>query len=394
MNSAAASPLPAAVSDRRERLDAVIAEVIAPAAAEVDRDGSFPRAGIDALARAGILGAASAPDVGGGGAGLVEVAQIVERIAGACGSTAMVVLMHFSAVSVLEAHGPRGVREAVAGGTHLSTLAFSEAGSRSHFWAPTGTATSTAAGAGAHTVRLDARKSWITSAGEADSYVWSSRPVAAAGPMTLWLVSSNSPGLGGPGRFDGLGLRGNASRPVAADGVVVPAEAMLGADGSGLDIALSVVLPTFLVGGAAFSVGLAQALLDEAAAHLTGTRLEHLDSSLAQQPVTRSEYAALLTRAAEARAFLADTLAALELGREDATLRVLQVKAVAGEAAAEVADGVMRMCGGAAFRKELGVERRFRDALAARVMAPTTQALREFVGRAALGQPLFDGVGA
>ena len=51
---------------------------------------------------------------------------------------------------------------------------------------------------------------------------------------------------------------------------------------------------------------------------------------------------------------------------------MLQVKAVAAEAAAEVADGVMRLCGGAAFRKELGVERRFRDSLAARVMAPTT----------------------
>ena len=70
---------------------------------------------------------------------------------------------------------------------------------------------------------------------------------------------------------------------------------------------------------------------------------------------------------------------------------MLQVKAVAAEAAAEVADGVMRLCGGAAFRKELGIERRFRDALAARVMAPTTDALHDFVGRATLGLPLFGG---
>ena len=49
----------------------------------------------------------------------------------------------------------------------------------------------------------------------------------------------------------------------------------------------------------------------------------------------------------------------------------------------------MRLCGGAAFRKELGIERRFRDALAARVMAPTTDALHDFVGRATLGLPLF-----
>jgi alkylation response protein AidB-like acyl-CoA dehydrogenase len=372
-----------------ERLTAVIADVIAPAAAEVDRDGAFPRAGVDALARAGVLGAASATDVGGGGGGIADVAAIVEQLAAACSSTAMVVLMHFSAVAVLEAHGPRDVRQAVAAGRHLSTLAFSEAGSRSHFWAPAGSAVPDGDG-----VRLDARKSWITSAGEADSYVWSSRPLAGDGPMTLWLVPSTAPGLSEPGAFDGLGLRGNASRPITADGVVVPADAVLGADGAGLDIALSLVLPTFLVGNAAFSVGLTQALVDEAAAHLTRTRLEHLGQSLAEQPTTRAQYAALLTRAAEARAFLADTLAALGTGRPDAMLRVLQVKAVAGEAAAEVADGVMRVCGGAAFRRELGVERRFRDALAARVMAPTTDALWDFVGRAALGQPLLDGPGA
>lgn len=375
--------------DYRARLESVINDVIAPASAQVDHDGDYPRPALDALARAGLLGLASSPDVGGGGGSLADTAHVVERIAGACGSTAMVVLMHYSAVAVLEAHGPRAVREAVAAGEHLSTLAFSEAGSRSHFWAPVSTATPDRDG-----VRLDARKSWITSAGQADSYVWSSRPLRAEGPMTLWLVPSDAAGLSASGPFDGMGLRGNASKPVAADGVHVPEDAILGADGAGLDIALAAALPMFLVGSAAFSVGLAEALLVETAAHLTGTTLTHLDLSLAEQPTTRAEFAALRMRADEARAFLADTLAALGSGRADATLRVLQVKAVAAEAASAVADGAMRLCGGAAFRKELGVERRFRDAMAARVMAPTTAALRDFVGRAALGQPLFDGAGA
>jgi len=55
-----------------------------------------------------------------------------------------------------------------------------------------------------------------------------------------------------------------------------------------------------------------------------------------------------------------------------------------------VTDEAMRVCGGAAFRKELGIERCFRDARAARVMAPTTDALLDFVGRALCGLPLFD----
>jgi isovaleryl-CoA dehydrogenase len=326
----------------------------------------------------------SAREMGGGGGSIADVARVVEQIAGACGSTAMVVLMHYAAVSVLEAHGPTDIRTAVARGEHVSSLAFSEAGSRSHFWAPVSSATVVGGG-----VRLDAAKSWITSAGEADSYVWSSRPLAAEGPMTLWLVPSDTAGLHVTAPFDGLGLRGNASSPVAADGVVVPASYRLGDDGFGLDIALGTALPVFLVGNAAFSLGLMEALVGAAATHLTSTRLEHLDQTLAQQEVSRAEFGRLRTRTDEARAFLADTLAALGTGRPDATLRVLQVKAVAAEAASEVADGVMRLCGGAAFRREAGVERRFRDSLAARVMAPTTPALRDFVGRVTLGQPLF-----
>lgn len=385
MSSAVHAAVP--LSDYRSALASVIENTIAPAAGEVDRTGAYPRPALDALGATGILGLLSSTEVGGMGGSLADAADAVEQVAAACGSTAMVVLMHYAAVAVLEVHGPPATRAAIARGEHVSSLALSEAGSRSYFWTPTGTATADADG-----VRLDADKSWITSAGEADSYIWSSRPVSADGPMTLWLVPADAPGLRTAGTFDGLGLRGNGSNPVTADGVVVPADSRLGADGAGLDIALATALPTFLVGNAAFSIGLMEALLREAAAHLTGTRFEHLDQTMAQQPARRGEFARLRTRADEARAFLADTLTALGSGRDDATLRVLQVKAVAAEAASEVADGVLRLCGGAAFRKELGVERRFRDSLAARVMAPTTDALRDFVGRLSLGLPLFEGV--
>jgi alkylation response protein AidB-like acyl-CoA dehydrogenase len=90
-----------------------------------------------------------------------------------------------------------------------------------------------------------------------------------------------------------------------------------------------------------------------------------------------------------ANALLEDTIAALESQRPDAMLRVLECKAAAGESAGEVLDLAMRVCGGAAFRKEVGVERLFRDARAAGVMAPTTDALYDFIGKAVCGLPLF-----
>ena len=122
--------------------------------------------------------------------------------------------------------------------------------------------------------------------------------------MTLWLVPARSDGLSQPGTFDGLGLRGNGSTPMSASGVLLTAGAMLGTDGAGLDIALSLVLPNFLVLSAAFSLGLMEATANETAAHLKGTRLEHLDRTLAQQQTVRLDFARLRLETDRTRALL------------------------------------------------------------------------------------------
>ena len=242
--------------DHRSALSSIVETVIAPAAAEVDRTGAYPRAALDALGAAGLLGLSSAPEVGGLGGSLADVAEIVEQLAAACGSTAMVVLMHYAAVAVVEAHGPREVRPAIAARRQLCTLAFSETGSRSHFWAPVSSATAVDDG-----VRLDATKSWVTSAGRGRQ-LRRGRAGRSRGRRADDAVAgarATPPACTGAAPFDGLGLRGNASSPVTADGVVVPAAARLGDDGAGLDIALASGLPMFLVGNAAFSLGLMEA---------------------------------------------------------------------------------------------------------------------------------------
>jgi isovaleryl-CoA dehydrogenase len=398
--------MPSHETPYQEALKRVIRDVVAPGAAEVDASGSFPRAHVDALAADGLLKLTVPADFGGGGAGLRDAAVVIRELGAVCGSTAMVVTMHYAATAALTAAGAKDALTEIAAGHHLSTLAFSESGSRSHFWAPLSTATSaggstTAGGsAGAEsvsgsdtgTVLLDARKSWVTSAGQVDSYVWSSRPLAADGPMTLWLVPAGAEGLAVTGAFDGLGLRGNASAPMSADGLRVPRDAMLGADGAGLDLAMAAVLPVFLICSASMSAGLLRRLAEETAAHLSHTRLEHLGQSLAQQDRPRADLARLRIEADRTWALIDNTLSAVEEGRPDAPLLVLEVKAAAGEAAADAADLALRACGGAAFRKESPVERLFRDSRAARVMAPTTDALYDFIGRTLCGLPLLGSV--
>jgi isovaleryl-CoA dehydrogenase len=376
--------VPPAVPSYLAALAPILADVVGPAAAEVDRTGAYPRAALDALGRAGLLGLISSPEVGGMGEGHRAATAVVQSIAEHCGSTAMVLMMHYSATAVIEAHGPTEVRERIAAGDYVTTLAVSEVGSRSMFWVPMSTARPSGA-----TVRLDAQKSWVTSAGQADGYVWSSKPVSAEGLMTMWLVPADAAGLKVGAAFDGLGLRGNSSSPMSAAGVEIPATAMLGADGGGFDVMLAAALPYFQVMNAGFSVGTANAATAKAARHAATTRFEHLDQTLADSPVTRANVARMRIRTDGAEALLLDTLAALETGRADAILRVLEAKALAGEAVIDVTDLAMRVCGGAAFRKEVGVERHFRDARASAVMAPTTDTLYDFIGRLACGLPLF-----
>jgi alkylation response protein AidB-like acyl-CoA dehydrogenase len=367
-------------------LEPIVRDVIAPAASEIDRSAAFPHAALKALGEAGLLGLVSAAEVGGMGQGHRAATLVIERIGRECASTALVVCMHYAATAVIEAHGPREVREAIAAGRHTTTLAFSEAGSRSHFWAPVSTATAVS---GNGHVRLDARKSWITSAGQVDSYVWSSRPMNGEGASTIWLVPANAAGLHITAPFDGLGLRGNHSSPVTAEALEVEQAAMLGPDGGGFDIMMSIVLPYFSFMSAGCCLGLMEAATTKAAAHVAGTQFSYTGSSLADLPTIRAYVARMRIKTDMVRGLVMDALDALETGRPDTMLRVLEIKAAAGEAATEVTDLAMRVCGGAAFRKEVGVERQFRDARAATVMAPTTDVLYDFIGKAVCGLPLF-----
>jgi alkylation response protein AidB-like acyl-CoA dehydrogenase len=371
-------------SDVLASLDRIATEVVAAHALEVDKTASFPAASIDALAKAGLLGAISAPDVGGMGLGPKTAVAIVQRLAAECGSTAMIVCMHFSGTAVLEQFGDGTTRRAAASGEALTTLAFSEAGSRSQFWAPVSTAT-----ADGDQVRLDARKSWVTSATHATTYVWSSKPLAAEGLSTLWLVPAKATGLKVHGPFDGLGLRGNDSSPVTAEGVRVPKSAMLGEDGAGFDAMMGVVLPLFNLLTSACAVGLMRGALQRTIAHASGTKFEHSDSALCELPTIRNYIARMQVQTDMAAALLADSVTAVTTGRADAMLRVLQSKAAAGETATQVLDTAMRVCGGAAFRRDVGVERYFRDGRAGTVMAPTTDVLYDFIGKAVCGMELL-----
>jgi len=369
-----------------ERLAPVL-EVAAQHAAAVDADARFPTEAVAALRQSGLLGLTVAPDQGGLGGTPRDFVEVASSLAASCGSTAMVYLMHVSSMMPVAAAPPSGRPGLVgemASGEVLGSLAFSEKGSRSHFWAPVSRQVRSNG-----SISLSAAKSWVTSASQADLLVSSAlTPEGGIIDSDLFAIPHETSGVTTGGPWRGMGLRGNDSRPIDLE-VTIPVDWRLGSPGEGFRLMMEVVLPWFNLGNAAVSLGLATAAAEAAVRHCRGARLEHLDETLAGLPTIRAQLAKMHIRLDVTRTYLHTVAASLASPDETTQLRVLASKAWANDAALEVTDTAMRVCGGAAFSQHLAIDRFFRDARAGHVMAPTADALYDFYGKAITGQPLF-----
>src|SRR5688572_3691569 len=149
-------------------------DVVASRSADVDENGRFPEESIAALGAAGLLGLTVSGDLGGLGHGPRAFCVAAEELARACASTAMVYVMHTTAVQAISSskllHDRDPILRAAAKGEHLSTLSLSEKGSRSQFWAPVSKLATKDDG-----FITSASKSWVTAANFADSYVSSAQ---------------------------------------------------------------------------------------------------------------------------------------------------------------------------------------------------------------------------
>lgn len=382
--------------DLTTTLDAVrkiVDDVVEPNAPRLDIEARWPEQALRALQRAGVGGLVVPEKHGGLGGKLFALARVCEELGRSDASTALCFGMHSVATACIAARASQAHAEQylapIAAGDHLTTLALSEPGTGSHFYLP---ATKMQLAADGSSYTITGTKSFVTSGGNADSYVVSTvdgDPDAAPGHFSMVLVPADRPGLGWGEAWQGWGMRGNSSRSVDLDGVSIPVANRLGDEGEQIWYVFNVVAPYFLVAMAGTYLGVCQRAVDEAIAHLSQRRYSHTGSSLAEIDILQHRVGTVWSELCRTRQLCHYAANAADEGLDDALPALCAAKAEVAHAAVHIVNECMTLVGGIAYRDGSVLQRLLRDARAAHVMSPTTDLLYTWTGRALLGLPLL-----
>lgn len=362
---------------------------IAPRAAEVDREKLWPEPSFRALADAGLMGLHVPTELGGSGEGLSALAALTEVIGTACGTSAICFGMHCVGTAVIAAKPTDEQKEAylrpIAAGQHITTLALSEPGSGANFYLPS---TETALAGDSYMLR--GRKHFVTNGRHADSYVVSTLAASRTeGEFNCVIVDAETPGMRWSGEWNGMGMRGNSAVTMELEDARVPHRNLLGQEGDQIWYVFEVVAPFFLVAMAGTYLGLAQAALDYATTHVKTRIHGHTRDPIASFVTVQHRLGFLWSRLESARQLLYSAAALGDAGSPSALVALLSSKAEISDAAVTVVNEAMTLSGGLGYRDEGLLDRLMRDIRASHVMAPTTDMLRIWAGRALLGQPLL-----
>ncbi len=375
-----------------ERVQEIATDIVAPAAESIDKNASWPEAGIRALQKAGIGGLTVPTEFGGLGQGSFGVAQVCEILGQECASTAMCFGMHCVGSAVLSAKATHDQNERylqpIIEGKHLTTLSLSETGTGSHFYVPHTQLEAMSKDA----YRVTGEKTFVTNGGYADSYVISTvaaDPDAPLGQFTCIVLNNNAEGMKWGRPWDGLGMRGNSSRALKLEQVTVPRSDLLGEEGDQIWYVFQVVTPYFLMAMSGTYLGIASSALEVARNHLIKRHYSESGSSLAQVEVLQHRLGTLWGMLERTRRLAYHAATSFDAGDPDALPAVFTTKAEVAECAVTMVNEVMTMTGGMAYREGSKLHQLLRDARAAHVMAPTTDMLRIWTGRTLLGQPIL-----
>lgn len=353
---------------------------IMPIAAEHDESGEFPTKTIKGMAELGLFGLTLPEEYGGVGAGSVESALVMEELARADATHALVLSVSLSLVSepILK-FGTEDQKQRylprLASGEWIASYCLSEPGSGSD-----------AAGMQTRAVQdgdswvLNGTKAWISNAGESGLYlVYAiSDPQKPKGRnVTAFLIEADNPGLrlGLPEKK--LGIRSSTTRLVFLEDCRVPAENVLGEPDQGFRIAMA-TLDAGRIGIGAQALGIAQRSLDEALKYAKERKA--FEKRIGDFQAIQWMLADMATRIDAARLLILRA-ARLREGGFNITREASMAKLYASEAAQFCSDRAVQIHGGYGYSREYPVEKLFRDARITTIYEGTSEIQRLVISR-------------
>jgi acyl-CoA dehydrogenase len=353
--------------------------VVQPRAEEIDRTGIFPADLVKQAAQLDLMGIAIPEEYGGAGLDHVSFAIFIEEIAAVSGALAVILDVHASVGSEpildwgTEEQKQRWLPR-LASGELLGAFALTEPDSGSD--AASLQATAERRGEG---YVLNGTKTFISNMGVAGLYIVMARTndQPRARGISAFVVENGSLGLRFGAHMHKMGLNGSPTGEVVLEDVVVPAENMLGPEGSGFKVAMK-ALDSGRIGISAQAVGLARGSLDLAVDYLN--QRVQFGRPLAQFEGLQFMVADMATAVDAARLMTWQAAAACDR-REDFTRLAAMAKVFATDTAMFVTTDAVQLFGGYGYIKEFPVERYMRDAKATQIYEGTNQIQRIVIAR-------------
>ncbi|WP_262505676.1 acyl-CoA dehydrogenase family protein [Streptomyces sp. TRM68367] len=352
---------------------------IAPYAAAVDEEARFPREARDALV-AGDLHAVHVPEeYGGAGADALATVIVIEEVARVCASSSLIPAVNKLGSLPVILSGSEALKK-----RYMTLLAKGDAMFSYCLSEPD--AGSDAAGMKTKAVRdgddyvLNGVKRWITNAGESEYYTVMAvtDPSKRSKGISAFVVEKSDPGVSFGAPEKKLGIKGSPTREVYLDNVRIPADRMIGEEGTGFATAMKTLDHTRIT-IAAQALGIAQGALDYAKGYVKERK--QFGKPIADFQGIQFMLADMAMKTSAARALTYQAAAASERGDADLTYQGAAAKCFASDVAMEVTTDAVQLLGGYGYTRDYPVERMMRDAKITQIYEGTNQVQRIVMAR-------------
>jgi alkylation response protein AidB-like acyl-CoA dehydrogenase len=368
-----------------EAVRELVAEKVAPRAAEIDEAGEFPWDVQRVFAQNDLLGIPFPAEYGGLGGSFVTYVKVVEEVAKACASSSLIIaVQELGALPILIAGSHEQKQRYIpklASGEWTAAYALTEAGSGSD---AAGSMRCRAERRG-DTYVLNGTKIWITQGSVADVIcVFAvTDPAKGSNGISAFVVEKGFPGFVVGKLEKKMGIRGSPTVELVFDNCEVPAANLLGEEGTGFKTAMR-VLDKSRPGIAAQAVGIAAGALDYAAAY-SRERMA-FGKPIGQQQGLQFMLAEMKTEVEAARLLLYEAARKCDENAEDITLWAAMAKLKAGDVAMRVTTDAVQILGGFGYSVEYPTERMMRDAKITQIYEGTQQIQRLVIARTLVGR--------